>query len=144
MRESVDVRTVDIQFREIQHIAVCVLAGGHDARDSIGHIHIDRDAGEVFLLTDLHLAVRTHTADEEHVKPVADEFGSVLGGQSILTQQSLYRVDVLKGDIRSCALQIGVKCEVVLGQTAIRYALHNRCTDRIRGRLQKAMPIRER
>ena len=83
----------------------------------------------------MHLTVRTHTADEEHVKPVSDEFGSVLGGQAVLAQQSLNRVDVLKRDIRSCALQIGVECEVMLGQASVRYALHNRGADRIRGGL---------
>ena len=78
MRESADVRTVDVQFRQIQHIAVRVFARGHDARNRIGHVHIDGDAGEVLLLADLHLAVRTHTADEEHVKPVSDELGTIL------------------------------------------------------------------
>ena len=99
MRESADVRAVDVQFGKIQHIAVCVLAGGHDSRDSIGHIHIDGDACEVFLLADLYFAVRTYAANEEHVKPVADEFGSILGGQTVLTQQRLHRVDVLEGHI---------------------------------------------
>ena len=114
MRESTDVWTIDIQFREIQNIAISVFAGRHDARNSIGHIHIDGNTRKVFLLTDLNLAVCANTADKEHIEPVTCQFCTVLRDQAVLTQESLHRVDVLKRDIRSCALQIGVEREIVL------------------------------
>ena len=40
MRVGTDVRRIDIQLRQIQHVPVRVLTGGHDAGDHIRFIHV--------------------------------------------------------------------------------------------------------
>lgn len=130
-KDAPDKAPYSIQFREIQHIAVCILSSGHDARDGICHIHIDRNARKIFLLADLNLTVRTHTADEEYIEPVTGKLSAVFAGQTIITEQSLHRVDVFKGYIGGGRFQIGVEGEVVLGQASVRNALHNRGANRI-------------
>ena len=96
---SPDVRAVNVLLRKVQHMTVLVLAGGHDARDHAGLVHIVGNAQQVLALTDFHIRVTAHAVDEIHIVPVPGQLGMVLADDALITQHGFHRVDMLKGKV---------------------------------------------
>ena len=113
MRVSADVRAVDVLLRQVQHVTVLVLAGGHNARDHAGLVHIVGDAQQVLALTDLHIRIPTHAVDEVYVVPVPGQLRMIPADNALIAQHGFHRVDVLEGDLIRRAGQVGVHGEVV-------------------------------
>ena len=129
MRVSADIRAVDVQLRQVENLAVRVLAGGHDARDHVRGIHIIGDAGEVFALPDLHVGIHAHAFDQKHIEPVPGQFRAVFVHQPAFAQQGVHRIDVFKAHVLRRGGQVGIKGEAVPGQAGGRYALSHRRAD---------------
>ena len=96
MRIGTDVFTVGIKFGQVQHVAVRVLAGGHDARDHVSHVNVIRDAEQVFALADMNVRIAAHALDEEHVVPVPRKLPAVLFDQAAVAQERVHGIDVFK------------------------------------------------
>ena len=94
MGVGIEVRTVEIQFRQIQDIPVRVLTGGHDAGDHVRFIHIVGNAGQVFLFPDGHVGVIAHAPDQKHIVPVTSQLRAVLAHQPVFTQHGFHGIDV--------------------------------------------------
>ena len=69
---SVNQRTVDIQFRQVQHVPVSILASWHDPGNNVGQVDIVGDARQVFGLPDLHIGVLTNTLHDEYMDGLGD------------------------------------------------------------------------
>ena len=110
---SPDVRAVNVLLRKVQHMTVLVLAGGHDARDHAGLVHIVGNAQQVLALTDFHIRVTAHASDEVHIIPVPGQLGMVLSDDALIAQHGFHRVEVLKGKIICRAGEVGVHGEVM-------------------------------
>ena len=110
---SANIRAVDVLLGEIQHVAVLVLACGHNARDHAGFVHIVGDAQQVLALPDLHVRVPAHAVDEVHVVPVPGQLGMIPADNALIAQHGFHRVDVLEADFICRAGEVGVHGEVV-------------------------------
>ena len=125
MRVRADVRAVDVQFRQVEDVAVRVLAGGHDARDHVCLVHVVGDAGEVLALPNLYVAVHAHAPDQKHVKPVPRQLPAVLLRQPAFAQQGLHGIDVLKAHVLRRGGQVGIEGEAMPGEAGGGKALHD-------------------
>ena len=111
---SLDKRTVDEQFREVQHVSVRVLACGHNAGDHIGQVNVIADAQQVFRLPDLHVAVLAHALHQKHIPPVPRELALVFLHHTTFTQQGVHGIDVHKLHVLRPAVQVGIEGEIML------------------------------
>ena len=91
---GIQIRTVDVELRQIQNVPVRVLAGGHDAGDHVRFIHVVGDAGQVLFLPDGHVGVVAHTFDQKHIVPVAGQLRAVLAHQPVFAQHGFHGIDV--------------------------------------------------
>ncbi len=91
---SIQIRTVDVELRQIQDVPVSVLAGGHDAGNHVCFVHIVGNAGQVFLFPDGYIGVVAHAPDQKHIVPVAGQLCAVLLHQSAFAQQGFHGIDV--------------------------------------------------
>ena len=91
---SVDVGTVEIQFRQIQDVPVCILTCGHDAGNHVRFVHIVGDSGQVLLFPDGYVGVVAHAPDQKHIVPVAGQFRAVLADQTVFTQHGFHGIDI--------------------------------------------------
>ena len=89
---GIEVRTVEIQFWQIQNIPVRVLAGGHDAGNHIRFVHIVGNAGQVLLFPDGYVGVIAHVLHQKYIVPVAGQLRTVLADQPIFTQHGFHGV----------------------------------------------------
>ena len=106
---GIDVRAVEIQFRQIQDIPVRVLTGGHDAGDHVRFIHIIRNAGQVLFLPNRNIGVIAYAPDQKHIVPVAGQFRAVLAHQPIFAQHGLHGIDVLPFHVLGSTGEIRIK-----------------------------------
>ena len=120
-----DVRTVDIDFRQVQYLAVLVLAGGHDAGDHIRHVHIVLNAGQVLALADLDICVAAHAPHDEHVEPVPLQLAAILLDDAITPQQAVHRVLVLEHHFLRRGSQVGIEGEVMFRQATGPDLIHD-------------------
>ena len=109
-----DIRAVDIDLGQVQHLAVLVLAGGHDARDDIRHVHIVLDAGQVLALANLDIGIAADPLHDEYVKPVPLQLAAVFLDDAIATQQTIHRVLVLEHHFLCRGSQVGIEGEIML------------------------------
>ena len=112
----VDIRTVDVQFRQIDGLAVLVLAGGHDARDHARLIHVVGHAQKVFALANLHVRVPPDALHQKHIPPVPRQLRLVLLYKAVVVQKRVYRVDMLKDHLFGGRVDVRIEGEAVLGQ----------------------------
>ena len=91
---GIEVRTVEIQFRQIQDIPVRVLTGGHDAGDHVRFIHIIRNTGQVLFLPNRNVGVVAHAPDQKHIVPVTSQLRAVLAHQPVFAQHGFHGIDV--------------------------------------------------
>ena len=112
-----DVRTVDVDLRQVQHLAVLVLAGRHDACDHIAHVHVVFDAGQVLALTDLDVGVAAHALYHKHVEPVPLQFAGILRHNALIAEQDVHGILVLVEHLLGGGGQVGIEGEVMLGET---------------------------
>lgn len=104
VRVRADVRAVDVQFRQVEDVAVRVLAGGHDAGDHVRLVHVIGNADEVLALPNLYVAVHAHAPDQKHVKPVPRQFPAVLLRQPAFAQQASTGLTFSR--LTSCAVEV--------------------------------------
>ena len=75
---GVDQGTVDVQFWQVQHIAICVLTGRHDPGDDIGQVNVVGDSKQVLCLPDLDVGILPDAFNDKNIPPVAGELdGSI-------------------------------------------------------------------
>ena len=91
---GIQIRTVDVELRQIQNVPVRVLAGGHDAGDHVRFIHVVGDAGQVLFLPDGHVGVVAHALHQKNIVPVAGQFCAVLAHQPIFAQHGFHGIGV--------------------------------------------------
>ena len=127
---AADERAVQKELRQVQHIAVRVLARGHDPGNHVRQVDVVADAQQVFGLPDLHVAVLTDALHHIHVPPVAGQFSGVLFDHTAFTQQGVHGIAVFKLHILGLAVQVGIEGEVVLRQAGGRNGLHDRSPHR--------------
>ena len=127
---AADERAVQEELRQVQHIAVGILARGHDAGDHIRQVNVVADAQQVFGLSDLHVAVLTDTPYHIHIPPVAGQFACVLFDHTAFAQEGVHGIAVLELHILGPAVQVGIESEVMLRQAGRRNRLHNRSPHR--------------
>ena len=125
-----DVWAVDVQLRQVQEIAVLVLAGGHDAGGDVGQIHIIADAQQILALPDLNILVTSHAPDQKHIEPVPGQLCFVLLYQSALAQKGFHGVDVFPFHLIRCGIQIRIEGEVMLRPAFRCDLLHDRSRQR--------------
>ena len=118
--------TVNVQFRQIEDVAVRVLARGQNARDNVRFIHVIRDACKVFPFPNLHTGVCAHALHEKYVVPVAHQLCLVFLDQAAFAQHGFHRVDVFPNHIFRCRSQVGIKGEIVRREAGRGQALNNR------------------
>ena len=94
MSVGIEIRTVEIQFRQIQDVPICVLAGGHDAGDYVRFVHVVGNTGQILLFPDGHVRVIAHAPDQKHIVPVAGQLRAVLAHQPVFTQHGFHGIDV--------------------------------------------------
>ena len=104
-----DIWAIYIQLRQVQNIAVRILACRHDARNHIGCVHIKGNAGQVFPFSDMNIAVSTHALDKEHIMPVTSQFCTILSHYSPFAKQRFNRIDILKNNALCCTGEVGIK-----------------------------------
>ena len=110
---GIDVRTVEIQFRQVQNISVRVLAGGHDAGDHVRFIHVIRNAGQVLFLTNGHIRVVAHALHQKRIVPVAGQLRAVFADQSVFAQHGFHGIDVFPLHVLGGAGQVRVEAEIM-------------------------------
>ena len=130
MRIVPDVRAVDVQLRQIQKVAVLVLAGGHDAGGDVGQIHIIADPQQILALPDLYIPVAADTPDQKHIEPVPGQLSLVLFHQSALAQKGFHGIDVFPFHLIRSGIQIRIEGEIVLRLAFCRDLLHDRSPHR--------------
>ena len=89
--------TVHKSLRQIQDVAILVLAGGHDARGDVCHIHVVLDARQVLALTDFDVRIVTHTLHDKHIEPVPHDFTAVVFDDTSIPKQAVHGILVLEG-----------------------------------------------
>ena len=112
-----DVRAVHIDLRQIEHLAILVLASGHDARDHVAHVQVVFDARQVLALPDLDIGIAADALHHEHVKPVPLQLAAVLLHDAAVPEQDVHGILVFIGDLLGGGGQVGIEGEVMLGQT---------------------------
>ena len=122
-----DQRAVNEALREIQHIAVLVLAGWHDARGHIRQVHIVGNAGQVLAFPDLHVGIAAHAVHEEHIEPIPGQLAAVFGDKTLIAEEGLHGVDIGKLHFFSLGGHVRIKGEVMLRQAMAGDALNHRC-----------------
>ena len=115
---SADIRAIQVKLRQIENIAVRILAGGHDARDHVRLVHIVGNAGHVLFLPDLYVRIIAHALYEKHIEPVPGQLRAVLFDHPAFAQQGFHGVDVLEAHFISSGGQVGIEGEIVLRKTA--------------------------
>ena len=125
MGVGINQRTVDIQFRQVQHVPVSILASWHDPGNNVGQVDIVGDAQQVFGLPDLHIGVLTNTLHDEYIPPVAGELTSVFLHNAVFAKNGVHGVHVFELHILGSAVQVGIEGEVMLGQAGRGNRLYN-------------------
>ena len=137
MHISADIRTVDIELRKVQDVAVRVLSGGHDARDHIRLVHVVGDAGQVLAFPDLHIGIVAHALNKKHVKPVPCQFCCILLDQTAFAEHGFHGVFVLPRHVFRGGSEVGIKGKTMGRQAGCRKALYDRSPHRIGRGLQR-------
>ena len=126
MRVSADLRTVNIQLREIQNIPVLILPGGHDPGDHIGQVEVIGNSQQVFPFPNLHFRILPDALYQEGVEPVPSQFAAVLLNNSIAAEDRVYGIHVLQLHFLSRALEIRIEGEAVFREAGGGDCLHDR------------------
>ena len=125
MGVGIDQRTVDIQFRQIQHVPVSVFTGRHDPGNYVGQVDIIGDAQQVLRLPDLYVAVLSNPFHDENIPPIPGELSGIFLHDTAFTEDGVHGVHILKLHILRCAVQVRIEGKVMLGQAGRRYGLYN-------------------
>ena len=91
---GIEVRTVDVELRQIQNVPVRVLTGGHDAGNHVCFIYIVGDSGQVLLFSNGYVGVIAHALHQKHIVPVAGQLRAVLADQPVFAQHGFHGIDV--------------------------------------------------
>ena len=122
---GIQIRTVDVELRQIQNVPVRVLAGGHDAGNHIRFVHVVGNAGQVLLFPDGHVGVIAHAPDQKHIVPVTSQLRAVLAGQPVFAQEGFHGIGVFPLHVLGSAGQIGIKRKIMAGQARPRQVLND-------------------
>ena len=110
---GVQIRTVDVELRQVENVPVCVLTGGHDAGDHVGFVHIVGNAGQVLLLLNRNICIVAHAPDQKHIVPVTSQFRAILAHQPVFAQHGLHGIDVFPFHVFGSAGKVGIEAEIM-------------------------------
>ena len=91
---GIEVWAVDIEFRQIQDVPVCIFAGGHDAGNHVRFVYVVRYTDQVLPFPDRYVGIVAHALHQKHIVPVAGQFRAVLVDQTVFTQHGFHGIDV--------------------------------------------------